>query len=583
MSTIASLNVALGMSTAAFSAGAKKAIGTTKGLASSITSLGSIVPGVGTAIAGLGAAIGAGALAAGFQSMVSGSMEAIDAAGDLAGRVGVTTESLTRLQYAAQLTGSEAETLAPTLLKMNENLGKAKEGSEVAKSLEKIGLSAEQLKQLDPGEAFVQIASAIGEVENPADKTAAAIAILGGEGGKLMNTFNAGGESIRALMEESDKLGNTITDVDAAKIGAANDAMDKMWKVIGGISNDIAVELAPFIEVAATKLLEFGTEGDRLSTVVSTGFEIVAKGIAYAADMFDVLVFGFRGAQYLITKGLALQSELWLGIGKGIAWIADQLGYKVKVTFLEDLNKSLHETADQIGRDFMDKLVEPSSGERVAQFFDSIRSGAQAAAEATANVAKENRGLVQSFDESTDAVAKLIAKLEEQNKFFGKDSGEVEIAKLKEEFGNDPRIAQAEALQAQLRQKEAAKQREDDAKSMRDAMQTPLQKFRAEMQRIDSLSARNPNDLKNGLLSGNEALLAKLQAQQEFASSQPQPQADTGPQRPAALERGTAAAFSASFGAQAKPFSKLERLNEQILTVQRQINEKTGGNYRIPA
>ena len=91
MSTIASLNVALGMSTAAFSAGAKKAIGTTKGLASSITSLGSIVPGVGTAIAGLGAAIGAGALAAGFQSMVSGSMEAIDAAGDLAGRVGVTT------------------------------------------------------------------------------------------------------------------------------------------------------------------------------------------------------------------------------------------------------------------------------------------------------------------------------------------------------------------------------------------------------------------------------------------------------------------------------------------------------------
>jgi hypothetical protein len=568
MATIGSLNVNLGMSTAAFSAGAKKAKETVASLASGVSSAASAIPGLGVAIAGIGAALGAGALAAGFQSMVSGAMDTIDATGDLAGRIGVSTEALSRLQYAAQLTGSEAESVAPALGKLNANLGKG--GTEFAESLEGIGLRVSDLKDLDPAEAFVQIADGIGKLESPSDKAAASLAIFGKQGEGLINTFNTGGDAIRGLMEESDRLGNTISDTDAAAVGAANDALDKMWKVIGGIANRVAVELSPFIEYAATQLLNFATQGNFIGTVVSTSFEVIAKSIAFVADMFDVLAMGFRGLQYLVTKGLALQSDLWVGIAKGIAWVGEKLGQKVDISFIEDVNRSLHQTADQIGRDFQDALIAPSSGEKVIAFFDNLRSGAQQAAEATAKAAKENRGLKESFDESADGVSKLIAKYKEQIALFGLEGRAAEIEKLRRDGADPSKLAQAQGLSDELTRREGEKKRLGDAQQVRDSLQSPLQKFQAEMKRIGELTAKTPQDLQNGLLSGNEALLAKLQAQKDFVSTQQQ-QADTGTNRPAALERGTAAAFSASFGPVAKPIDRVAKLNEEMLKVQREL------------
>ncbi|WP_254509891.1 hypothetical protein [Anatilimnocola floriformis] len=575
MATIGSLNVNLGMSTAAFSAGAKKATETVKSLASGVSSAASAIPGLGVAIAGIGAALGAGALLAGFQSMVKGSMETIDATGDLAGRIGVTTEALSRLQYAAQLTGSEAESVAPALGKLNANLGKAKEGGEFADTLAEIGLSATALKELDPAEAFVQIADGIGKLESPSDKASAALAIFGKQGEGLINTFNSGGDAIRVLMEESDKLGNTITDVDAAKVGAANDALDKMWKVLGGIANRVAVEVAPFIEQAATALVNFGLEGNRVGMVVSVGFEVLAKSIAFVADMWDVLVLGFKGAQYLITKGLAYIASLWIQVGKGIAWVVQQMGYEVDTTFLDSLDNELHAAADAIGTDFQERLIGKSSGEKVTAFFDNIRNGAQKAAEATAQITKQNKGLAESFDESADSVSKLVAKYKEQLDLFGLEGRAAEIEKLRREDADPKKLAQAQALSDELTRREGDKKRLGDAQQMRDALQSPLQKFQAEMKRIADLTAKNPQDLANGLLSGDEALLAKLQAQRDLLATD-QPQADPGSNRPAALERGTAAAFTASFGPVAKPIDRVAKLTNELLIVQKRIEEKLG-------
>jgi hypothetical protein len=81
-----------------------------------------------------------------------------------------------------------------------------------------------------------------------------------------------------------------------------------------------------------------------------------------------------------------------------------------------------------------------------------------------------------------------------------------------------------------------------------------------------------------------EGVLERLQAQRDFLESKLSLNpADTGPERAAALEHGTAAAFSASFGA--KPIEKnteaLLRVNKQILEVQRRIEQKQFGKIEI--
>src|SRR5947209_897763 len=56
-------------------------------------------------LAGIGAAIGAAAAVAGFISVAKAQMETVAATGRLSDSLGISTESLSRMHYAAQLSG----------------------------------------------------------------------------------------------------------------------------------------------------------------------------------------------------------------------------------------------------------------------------------------------------------------------------------------------------------------------------------------------------------------------------------------------------------------------------------------------
>ena len=83
---------------------------------------------------------GAGQAVAGF---VANSMSAIDSTRLMAERLGVSTQALSELQYAAKLSGVDSETLDHSLEKLNERLATAAtEGGPAADALRMLGLSA---------------------------------------------------------------------------------------------------------------------------------------------------------------------------------------------------------------------------------------------------------------------------------------------------------------------------------------------------------------------------------------------------------------------------------------------------------
>jgi hypothetical protein len=122
------------------------------------------------------------------------------------------------------------------------------------------------------------------------------------------------------------------------------------------------------------------------------------------------------------------------------------------------------------------------------------------------------------------------------------------------------------------------------AKQMGDSIlgstRTPLEELH---QRLAEVSAAEGA----GAVDPLHAQIAKLQAHKAFAERQT---ALEGPvdnrrnQAGGALLQGSAAAFSASFGAKPveKNIAELARLNQEILDVQRKIETKLGATHTIP-
>jgi hypothetical protein len=115
--------------------------------------------------------------------------------------------------------------------------------------------------------------------------------------------------------------------------------------------------------------------------------------------------------------------------------------------------------------------------------------------------------------------------------------------------------------------KNALKERAQDR--LKD-IQTPFERFKSEIAKIQE-------EFRAGFLDKDHARLAAMQAQADLLAAQPEQQAFTGAFRPAALERGSAAAFSASLAQPGKEQTKLERLTDEMVRLQRDIAAKLGG------
>ena len=127
--------------------------------------------GAGLSAMGAGAARAAAAIGvavAGAAIFVKRSIDAADATGILAGKLGITTEALSKLQYAAKLSDVSQQSLEAGLRGLTKTLLAATDpASSAAESLAAIGLSARDVLDLPADQQIGAIADALSRVENP--------------------------------------------------------------------------------------------------------------------------------------------------------------------------------------------------------------------------------------------------------------------------------------------------------------------------------------------------------------------------------------------------------------------------------
>ena len=123
--------------------------------------------------------LGAGVSLAAVTGFVRGIIDGVDALNDLKAATGSSIENISALENIAGRTGTSFDTVGTALVKFNKALADSQPDNPISMALEKIGLSAAELKKDDPSEALRKTAVALAGYADDGDKARLMNALFG--------------------------------------------------------------------------------------------------------------------------------------------------------------------------------------------------------------------------------------------------------------------------------------------------------------------------------------------------------------------------------------------------------------------
>lgn len=274
-SVIGALRVNLGLDSAQFTKGAKRA-------ESTVARLGSQLQRFGAAMS---------LVSAGIVAALRSQLNAADDAAKAAQRIGLSVEALTRLRFAADLSGASAQDLETAVARLSRSM---QDGN---KAFARIGVSAtDAAGRLRPTEdVLLDLADAFQSTPDGAAKTAAAMELLGRSGTMLIPLLNGGSDALREMMAEADALGLTITTRTAKAAERFNDSLTRVGGAVTGVGRQIAADLAPVMADIAEAIAGVAARFTQMNPQVramATTFTVLTAAVGPAALAIGTLIKG---------------------------------------------------------------------------------------------------------------------------------------------------------------------------------------------------------------------------------------------------------------------------------------------------
>lgn len=248
------------------------------------------------------AAVAVGALGV----WIKNSIDAADEASKAAAAAGIQIESLTGLQYAADLAGVANEELNSSLARFNKSIDQASRGSKLqAQAFEDIGISIRdasgEIKDVDS--LLLEVSDKFSGYEDGAAKAALAQELFGRSGTKLIPLLNSGSAGILELTDQARRLGLVLDQETASAAEEFNDSLTVLGKVSSGVTNRIAADMLPVMNELTGLLVDLAVE---------------SEGAADAADILGGVLKG------LATVGIVIGAS-FKATGEAIGSVAAAL------------------------------------------------------------------------------------------------------------------------------------------------------------------------------------------------------------------------------------------------------------------
>lgn len=197
-------------------------------------------------------AVGAAMTAAGaaVTAFAASSIRDFASAGDevqkMAARTGFSTESLSELRHAAELSGTSLDSVEKASKKLSTVIFEAAQGTETyVDTLGFLGLRYEDLENLTPEEQFLKVSYALAGVQDEAMRAALAQEVFGRAGTQLLPMLAGGVNGLNQMREEAHRLGIVFDDAAANRAAHFNDAMHRLGQSFQGFKYVVAEALIP--------------------------------------------------------------------------------------------------------------------------------------------------------------------------------------------------------------------------------------------------------------------------------------------------------------------------------------------------
>jgi len=286
------------------------------------------------------------ALVAGFGAgaVVAAGKKVLDFADNmvnLSAKTGIGTTGLQKLDLAFAQSGISLDTVTSATTKLANNIVGGNKSAVAA--LEKLGFNMDSLKRMKPEDQFIAVADAVGKIQNPTEKTYAAMQVFGKGGAELLAGLTG---NLKQTTDEFEKMGLIIDEETLVAADQFGDQLGVMGRQLLGVVANIVGPLLPALSGLANLL---GKVGGVVGSVTGFFVDWIQKGLVAAYSAIARFVAWVADAATkipILGKHLGFASEAadWL---RKSADDADQ--YLVKLfTSTTDVGKAAATTTPEM-------------------------------------------------------------------------------------------------------------------------------------------------------------------------------------------------------------------------------------------
>ena len=251
-------------------------------------------------VVGTAVLAGAGAL----WGMADAAQRHIDVLDETAQSVGMTTQAFARLAAATQLGGAEMGDTAAAVAKLQQNIAAARAGNaDAAKSFRSLGVSMADLKTLSVDQIIGKLADGLKGTEDPAQRVALAVDVLGRGGRKLLPSMMEGAAGLKAAGDQLERFGGVPSAEAIKAAGEMEKSMARAKHAVGGLALQVGSALMPVVSEIAGGFAEW----------VQTNRELIKSKIT-------AFINGLKTAISLAWK---VASSFFGALGSILGWMTD--------------------------------------------------------------------------------------------------------------------------------------------------------------------------------------------------------------------------------------------------------------------
>jgi hypothetical protein len=283
-------------------------------LKSALPSIKTLAIGAGAAVAGMGTAL---------VAMTKSTAEAYDKIQKFSDQLGISTEFISKMQHAAELSG--VKNLNKGLQMLQVRIGEAARGIGQGKdALESLGVTLYDTNgQLKTAEGIMPaLAAAFHNMSNATERAEAASKIFGQRGIEMVQMFKDGREGLVTMTAEAEKFGLVISAQAGANAAAFNDSLTRVQGSLKGLKNAIAEQVMPIITGLANRFADF--VADNRDEIIAFGLkfvDVMANILEYVGYAVAGLIDAWRGLQMVWHTLKIAFAEFARILLEGLDWI----------------------------------------------------------------------------------------------------------------------------------------------------------------------------------------------------------------------------------------------------------------------